>query len=91
MKIFNIYNIPLAKSLRVFLFSPTIVENTMLKSIDFLITHGFSRGFQMPSLRFYDNPPRWSSGLLNVQRQGTLRQIEKKLVQPSSSHTNLNR
>lgn len=30
-------------------------------------------------------------GCWNVQRQGTLRQREKKRAQPSSSHTNLNR
>lgn len=68
MKIFNIYNIPLAKSLR--FFPPMILENTMLKSIDFLTTRGFSRNFQMPCLRFYDNSPRWVFGAAECATAG---------------------
>lgn len=60
--------IPLAQSLRFFFFHG-ILKN-MLKSIVFLTTLRFAWDFQMPSLRFYDNSPRWSSGLLECATAG---------------------
>lgn len=89
MKILNIHNILLAKSLRGFL---PILQNIMLMSMECFPTPmdlvGISRCHACPCTTTLLDGLR---GCWNVQRQGMLRQIEKKRAQPSSSHTNLNR
>ena len=89
MKILNIHNILFAKSLGGFL---PILQNFMLMSMECFPNLMDQR------LGFPDAMPACTTTLLgdlqgcwNGQRQGMLRQIEKKRAQPSSSHTNLNR
>lgn len=89
MKIINIYIILLTKSLKVF--SPISAKFYMNVHGTLSNSHGIWLGFP-------DATPVCTTTLLgglegcwNVQRLGTLRQIEKKRAQPSSGHTNLNR
>lgn len=92
MKILNIHNILLAKSLG--------GGGRGFSQFCKILCWCPWNAFQLPWiwLGFPDAMPACTTTLLgdlqgswNVQRQGTLRQIEKKLAQPSSSHTNLNR
>lgn len=88
MKILNIYNILLAMSLGFFL---PMLQNILLMSMEFFPTPmdlvGTSRCHACSCTTLLGD----LQGCWNVQRQATLRQIEKKRAQPSSSHTNLNR
>lgn len=89
MKILNIHNILLAKSLRSFL----PISQKYYADVHGMVSncHGFRLGFPDVMPAFTTTLLGDLQGCWNVQRQGTLRQIEKKRAQPSSSHTNLNR
>jgi len=88
MKILNIHNILLTKSLKGFL--------PILQNINADVHRMISNSHGWAGIP--DAIPACTTTLLGglrscwiLQRQGTLQEIEKKLAQPSSSHTNLNR